>query len=198
MTMAGILAMGGNAEYTSPVERGVWVLKKLVNDPPAPAPANIPAIGRLADKVLTTRERLAAHQEQPQCASCHRRIDPIGLGLENFDAVGQWRTTDAYQVMVNGRPVPGKRREWDIDPSGKIYGGPEFADVFALREYVASRSEPFRRGLAAALVEYALGRPCGFSDEPLLDEIVGSAARSHDGIREYILALVASEQFRTK
>ncbi len=198
MTMAGILAMGGNAEYTSPVERGVWVLKKLVNDPPAPAPANIPAIGRLADKVLTTRERLAAHQEQPQCASCHRRIDPIGLGLENFDAVGQWRTTDAYQVMLNGRPIHGKRREWDIDPSGKIYGGPEFADVFALREYVASRSEPFRRGLAAALVEYALGRPCGFSDEPLIDEIVGRAARSHDGIREFILALVESKQFRTK
>ena len=198
MTMAGILAMGGNAEYTSPVERGVWVLKKLVNDPPAPAPANIPAIGRLADKVLTTRERLAAHQEQPQCASCHRRIDPIGLGLENFDAVGQWRTTDAYQVMLNGRPVPGKRREWDIDPSGKIHGGPEFADVFALREYVASRSEPFRRGLAAALVEYALGRPCGFSDEPLIDAIVARAARSHDGVREFILALVESEQFRTK
>ncbi|MCB1086726.1 MAG: DUF1592 domain-containing protein, partial [Verrucomicrobiae bacterium] len=93
--MAGILFMGGNGERTSPVERGAWVLRKLLHDPPPPAPANVPAITRLSGQVLTTRERLLAHQEEPQCASCHRKIDPIGFGLENFDAAGQWRTEDS-------------------------------------------------------------------------------------------------------
>ena len=81
--MAAVSLMGGNGEETSPVERGAWVLRKLLNDPPPPAPANIPQIARLAGRLLTTEERLQAHQEEAQCASCHRRIDPIGMGLEN-------------------------------------------------------------------------------------------------------------------
>jgi hypothetical protein len=92
--MAAVSLMGGNGEETSPVERGAWVLRKLLNDPPPPAPANIPQIARLAGQALTTQERLQAHQEEAQCASCHRRIDPIGMGLENFDAVGAWRNED--------------------------------------------------------------------------------------------------------
>jgi len=97
--MAAIMAMGSNGERTNPVERGAWVLRKLLNEPPPPAPANVPEIVRLAGKSLTTRERLQAHQESPQCASCHRKIDPIGFGLENFDATGQWRNTDSYQPV---------------------------------------------------------------------------------------------------
>ena len=85
--MAAILAMGSNGEQTSPVERGAWVLRKLINDPPPPAPANVPQISRLQSKLLTTSERLRAHQEEAQCASCHRKIDPVGLALENFNAV---------------------------------------------------------------------------------------------------------------
>jgi hypothetical protein len=105
--MAAIHFMGGNGERTSPVERGAWVLRKLLHDPPPPAPANVPAITRLAGKVLTTQERLLAHQEDPQCASCHRKIDPIGFGLENFDAAGQWRTEDSYTALdANGKPDP--------------------------------------------------------------------------------------------
>ena len=87
--MAGILAMGGNGEHTSPVERGGWILKKVLNEPPPPAPANVAQLSRLESRLLTNRERLLAHQEQPQCAQCHRKIDPIGFGLENFDAVGR-------------------------------------------------------------------------------------------------------------
>ncbi len=105
--MAAVHLMGGNGEHTSPVERGAWVLRKLLNDPPPPAPANVPALTRLAGKVLTTRERMLAHQEDAQCASCHRKIDPIGFGLENFDAAGLWRTEDSYMVTgANGRPDP--------------------------------------------------------------------------------------------
>jgi len=87
--MSAIHAMGGNGERTSPVERGAWTLRKLLNDPPPPAPPNVPQLSRLSGKPLSPRERLVAHQEQPQCAQCHRKIDPIGFGLENFDAIGR-------------------------------------------------------------------------------------------------------------
>lgn len=197
--MAAVLAMGGNGEKTNPVERGVWVLRKLLNSPPPPAPANIPQLARLAGKLLTTRERAQAHQEFPQCASCHRKIDPIGLGLENFDAAGLWRTEDTFQVLdEKGKPVPNAKKTWQIDSAGVLYKGPAFSDYFALREHIASQSKPFTRGLAAALLEYGLGRSCGFSDEPLLDEIVEHAESRDLGLRELIHALVGSQAFHRK
>jgi len=197
--MAAIHLMGGNGDHTSPVERGAWVLRKLLNDPPPPAPANIPALTRLADRVLTTRERILAHQEDAQCASCHRKIDPIGFGLENFDAVGQWRTEDSYTANgANGRPDPKTTKKWPIEPAAKLYNGPAFQDYFGLRDIIASRSDDFARGFSSALVEYALGRPCGFSDEPLLDELVKQAGGKNFASREFIHALVRSREFHTK
>ena len=104
--MAAIHLMGGNGDESSPVERGAWVLRKLLHQPPPPAPANVPNLARLSDKVLTTRDRLKAHQELPQCASCHRKIDPIGFGLENFDAVyGEPKTATKIQVKTKKRKL---------------------------------------------------------------------------------------------
>lgn len=191
--MAAVHFMGGNGSETSPVERGAWVLRKLLDDPPPPAPANVPAISRLADKLVTTAERLRLHQEEPQCASCHRRIDPIGLGLENFDAVGRWR------IGVSVHSADKKTtKTWAIDPAGALHGGPAFADFFELRAIIASQPEAFARGFSRALAEYALGRPCGFSDEQLLDDMVLRAATKNYPIRELFQALVASEAFHTK
>ena len=197
--MAAILAMGGNGQHTSPVERGAWLLRKLLNDPPPPAPANVPQLNRLADKILTTHERLQAHQEAPQCASCHRKIDPIGFGLENFDAVGEWRTEDSYQALdAAGKPIPKAVKTWAIDPSGSLYKGPAFRNFFDLRDIIASRREPFARGFSAALIQYALGRPCGFSDEPLIDAMVHQAEAKQFAVREFIHTLVNSKAFHSK
>lgn len=197
--MAAILAMGGNGEHTSPVERGAWVLRKLINEPPPPAPPNVPQLNRLAGRVLTPRERVQAHQEDPQCASCHRKIDPVGFGLENFDAVGQWRTEDHYQaVNAQGKPIPKAFKTWTVDPSGSFHKGPAFGNFFELREIVASREESFARGFASALTQYALGRPCGFSDEPLLDSMLQRARGRDFAVREFIHALVASSEFHSK
>jgi hypothetical protein len=197
--MAAVLAMGGNGERTSPVERGAWVLRKLVDDPPPPAPANVPQIARLAGKVLTTRERLQAHQENAQCASCHRKIDPFGLGLENFDAVGQWRTEDTYQVKdEHGKPVKGAAKTWVIDASATLHKGPSFRDYFDLRDIIASRADNFARGFGKALIEYALGRPIGFRDEGLADEMIARAKKNNLSVREFIHGLVASNEFHTK
>ena len=122
--MAAVMAMGSNGEHTSAVERGAWVLRKLLHDPPPPAPPNVPQLTRLEGKLLTSRERLRLHQEEPQCASCHRRIDPIGFGLENFDAVGIWRTEDSYVKDGVGT------KTWKIEPAGALHGGPEFRDFY--------------------------------------------------------------------
>jgi hypothetical protein len=190
--MAAILAMGSDGAESSPVERGAWVLRKLLHDPPPPAPPNVPQISRLEGKLLTTRERLLAHQEQPQCASCHRKIDPIGFGLENFNASGKWRTTGSYEKRGVGK------KEWPIDPSGAFHKGPAFADFFELREIIASRDADFARGFVENLIEYALGRPYGFSDDELAREIVVIAQKDRFALRRFLQALVASEAFHLK
>ncbi len=191
--MTAFHLMGGNGDETSPVERGAWVLRKMLDDPPPPAPANVPAIARLAGKAVTPAERLRMHQEEPQCASCHRRIDPIGLGLENFDAIGRWRTTDSYKAEGSK-----DLKTWTIEPAGALFGGPAFADFHELRAVIAERPDAFVRGFSRALVEYALGRPCGFSDEPLLDAMVAQGKTKNFPVRELIQALVASDPFHTK
>jgi hypothetical protein len=197
--MAAILAMGSNGQRTNPVERGAWVLRKLLHEPPPPAPANVPEIARLAGKALTTRERLQAHQEEPQCASCHRKIDPIGFGLENFDAAGQWRTKDTYQGLdAAGKPDPKVRKTWTIEASATLHKGPSFKDYFELKEIVAGRRESFARGFTSALIEYALGRPCGFSDDALVDGIVRKTASEAFAARSFIHALVQSKPFQSK
>lgn len=196
---AAICVMGGNGDSTSPVERGAWVLRKLLNDPPPPAPANVPLLTRLSDHVLTTAERLALHQEAAQCASCHRKIDPIGLGLENFDPVGQWRTTDRYALAdEKGKPDLKSQRTWTIDPAVQLHRGPRIRDYFELRNYLATRTDDFARGFSTALVEYALGRPVGFSDEPLLEVMTRRAREEKYSLRAFIQALVASDSFHVK
>ncbi|WP_407678714.1 DUF1592 domain-containing protein, partial [Candidatus Seribacter sulfatis] len=144
---AAVLAMGSDGIESSPVERGAWVLRYLLNDPPPPAPPNVPQLSRLADKPLTARERVLAHQEEPQCASCHRKIDPIGFGLENFTAAGKWRTEDKHG-----------KKTYDIDPSGKFHKGPEFSGYFEMRDLIAQKENDFARGFTEHLIGYGLGR----------------------------------------
>lgn len=190
--MAAVLAMGSNGEHTSPVERGAWVLRKLLHDPPPPAPPNVPQLSRLDDQPLTTRERVRMHQEEPQCASCHRKIDPLGFGLENFDAVGIWRTMDSTTTRS------GKTATWTIDPAGNLHGGPAFTDFFELREIIASRHADFATGFTEALLAYALGRPVGFTDDELVQSITAQAATADDAIREFVHAVVLSDAFQKK
>jgi len=190
--MAAILAMGSNGERTSPVERGAWVLRKLLHNPPPPAPPNVPQITRLENKLLNTRERLLAHQEEPQCLQCHRKIDFIGFGLENFNAAGKWRTEETFEKRGVGK------KTWPIDPSGQFYNGPAFQDYFQLRNLIAAKSEDFARGFTEALIEYALGRPYGFTDAALADDIVKRAKAKGFVMKEFFVALASSKEFRSK
>ena len=171
-------------------------MRYLLNDPPPPAPPNVPQLSRLADKPITTRERLRAHQEEAQCASCHRKIDPIGFGLENFDAAGKWRTTEAHRIKTrrNWKTI----KTWKIDPSGAFHNGPTFANYFELRDQIAKREPDFARGFTEALISYSLGRPFGFTDEDLANEILSAAKAKQYSVSEFIHSLVLSQTFRKK
>ncbi|MHC5544288.1 DUF1588 domain-containing protein, partial [Singulisphaera rosea] len=157
-----------------------------------PAPANVPQLSRLESKLLTTRERIRAHQEQPQCASCHRSIDPIGFGLENFDAVGLWRTEETYK-----KPGLGEKT-WTIDPAAAFHNGPDFKNYEEMREIIATRADDFARAFSGALLEYALGRPRRFGDEPLIAAMVDESRKRDFALREFIRVLATSEEFRRK
>ena len=196
--MAAIHAMGSDGIESSPVERGAWVLRYLLNDPPPPAPPNVPQLSRLTDKSLSTREKLAAHQEEPQCAGCHRKIDPIGFGLENFDAAGKWRDMERHFIKTR----KGKRRSREnatpIDASGQFHNGPAFADYNELRNIIARREAEFARGFTEHLIAYALGRSFGFTDEDLARDVVAAAKKKQFSVSEFIHALVESKPFQSK
>ncbi len=187
-------AMGSDGVRSSPVERGVWVLRHLLNNPPPPAPPNVPQLSRFDDEVLSARELQKFHQEQPQCAQCHQKIDPIGYGMENFDPSGKWRDVE---VVESGKKKT-VATEFPIEPAGKLSDGTEFKSYFDLREVVGDRTENFAMGLTEALIAYGLGRPFGFSDHELAHHIVEEISKSDYQIERCIHELVQSKPFRSR
>ena len=166
-------------------------MRKLLHDPPPPAPANVPQLSRLADESLPARQLLEAHMEESQCAQCHRKIDPIGYGLEHFNAVGLWRETE--QVMVRR-----KAKKYPIDDAGILPDGTKFQGFFELRDRIAEREAVFARGFVENLIEYALGRPYGFTDQELSDAILTYGEQNGRTFNAYLHALVQSKAFQQK
>jgi hypothetical protein len=195
--MAAILAMGSDGDRSSPVERGAWILRKILNDPPPPAPANVPQLSRFAGKLMPARTLMESHMEQPQCANCHRRIDPLGFGLENFNAVGQWREQEYTEIPVLNAYA--REVKWfPVDAAGRLPDGSAFHGFFELRDAVAERESAFAKGLVEHLIEFALGRPCGFSDDQLVEDILNQCQSQHYTPRALIHALVRSRAFHVK
>ncbi|MBL9188951.1 MAG: DUF1592 domain-containing protein [Opitutaceae bacterium] len=162
LTQGTVLAVTSNPTRTSPVKRGVFILEAILGAPPPPPPPDIPALeeaggpGQLAK--LNLRETLALHAKEPLCASCHLRMDPIGLALENFNAMGMWREADAGHA---------------IEPAGKLITGERFADVRELKDVlVTKRARDFYYCLAEKLLTYALGRGLEHHDADTLDTLV--------------------------
>ncbi len=194
--MAAVLAMGSDGERSSPVERGAWVLRKLLHDPPPPAPPNVPQLSRHSGKLLSARELLTAHMEEPQCAQCHQRIDPIGYGLEHFNAAGLWRDVEVAEI-ASGYSVR-KSKEHPIDASGTLSDGTKFDGFFQLRDAIAKREKAFALGLIENLVSYALGRPSQLSDDDLCADILLQARKDKLTLPTIIHALVGSREFQSK
>lgn len=201
--MAAIMAMGSDGEKSSPVERGAWVLRCLLNDAPPPAPANVPQLSRLEGRLLSAREMQKVHQEEPQCAQCHRKIDPLGFGLQNFNAIGQWRTAEVVALSKAERKKakqskrPGSKT-FQIDASGTMPDGTQFDNFFELRDRIVEQENAFARGFTENLIEYALGRPFGFTDYNLADSIMNAAQSRDYAMDVFIHSLIESTHFKMK
>jgi Protein of unknown function (DUF1592)/Protein of unknown function (DUF1588)/Protein of unknown function (DUF1585)/Protein of unknown function (DUF1587)/Protein of unknown function (DUF1595)/Planctomycete cytochrome C len=175
------LTASANGVDTSPVVRGIYVLEKILGyTPPAPPP-DVPAIEPDIRGAVTIREQLEKHREVPSCAVCHRKIDPLGFALENFDAVGGWR--DNYE------------KKTPIDPTGKLPGGDMFRTVPEFRKLMVERQGQFNRCLTEKLMTYALGRELEVGDRPSVDKILAELEAAKGGLRDLIRLIVLSKSF---
>ena len=183
-----VLAVTSRADRTSPVVRGQWILENLLGAEPPPPPANVPPLDatNVTDgqgAMLSLRERLTAHRENPTCASCHLSMDSLGFALEGFDAVGRWRAIDEL-----GDP---------IDASGILPDGSTFQGFDEFRAALLS-SELFRIALAEKLMTYALGRGIEHYDMPAVRAIVRDAADEDHRFSQFILGVVNSTPFQMR
>ncbi len=183
LTHASILTLTSDGIRTSPVKRGTFLLENIFGDPPPPPPNNVPPVKET--KGATLRERLASHREEPACANCHAKIDPLGFALENFNAIGKWREKEED----SGLPV---------DPSGKMPNGSEFATFVEFRELLAQRADDVARCLTEKLLMYALGRPVEFNDQPAMRIILERTKADQYKLNTLVEAIVVSEPFLTK
>jgi mono/diheme cytochrome c family protein len=177
-----ILTSTSNANRTSPVVRGKWILANLIGMPPSPPPPNVPPLKENGEvQALTIRQQMEEHRNNPVCASCHKLMDPLGFAMENFDAVGAWRTRDV------GGP---------IDASGEFLDGTPLTSVVGLREALVKRPNVFVGTLTEKLLTYALGRGLDYHDMPAVRKIVRDAAGHDDRFSSLILGIVASTPFQ--
>jgi hypothetical protein len=166
LTMAAFHKWGSDGNRTKPVDRGKYILGVLFNDPPNPPPANAGEVEpNIGNNRLTVRERLEKHRSIESCAACHQRIDPYGLGMENYNAVGKWRN------KMDGERHWGTAEMSDIDASGTLPNGHKFADSEGFRTAIFEQRGRFHRGFAEKFLAYALGRTIDIEDRPTIDHL---------------------------
>ena len=191
ITMAGFHMWGSDGNRTKPVERGKYVLDVLFNDPPPPPPPNAGEIEpNIKGKNLTVRERLIQHQEIQSCAVCHRKIDPYGLGLENFNVIGKWRDQQDGEKFRNKGPK--------VIVDGKLPNGESFKNFNEYRDVLAGMKDRFAKGLTEKLLTYALGRTIEPSDLGEIEDIVAKVRKENYSMRSLLKAIVQSEAFHSK
>ena len=187
-----VLMVTSHTDRTSPVVRGKWILENLLGAPPPAPPANVPPLNenpQRQGKVLTMRERMEEHRENPVCANCHKLMDPIGLSMENFDAIGAWRTRDGTTVTNLGTP---------IDSSGELMDGTKVDGVVALRKALLRQPDIFVGTVTEKLFVYALGRGLSAGDMPAVRSIVRESAKQNYRFSSLILGIVKSIPFQKR
>ena len=181
---ASILTVTSFANHTSPVRRGKWILDNLLAATPPPPPPDIPAlIAEHNGQMLTAREQMALHREDPACASCHLRMDPLGLSLEKYDAIGAFREMDA------GQP---------IDASAVMPNGTAFDGLPGLQEILIDKKEQFAQAFIDRLMTYALSRGLEATDQPYIRTIARAAEQEDYRVQAIIYAIAASEPFNLR
>lgn len=183
LTQASILTLTSNPTRTSPVKRGKWVLETILGTPPAPPPPDVPELQETGELKGTLRQRMEQHRANPNCATCHNRMDPIGFGFENFDAVGAYRTKDGA---------------YPVEPGGSLPSGQSFQTAIELVGLLKQRDEDFRRCLTEKMVTFALGRGLESSDRQYVVEIAKATQAQGDTLPALIQTIVTSEPFRQR
>lgn len=187
LTQGAFLIVTSNPTRTSPVKRGLFVLDNILGTPAPPAPPDVPELEDLETSASgnpTMREMMEIHRENPDCRSCHARMDPIGLGLENFDALGRFR------VSEHGKP---------IDASGVLLTGETFSNVAALKEILATRRKTdFYRCLSEKLLTYAIGRGIEYYDSTTINQLVERLENNDGTLRELVYGIIDSAPFQKR
>ncbi len=185
LTQASVLTVTSNPTRTSPVKRGKWVLETIFGTPPPPPPPDVPELEepKQASTAASVRERLEEHRKNPACASCHARMDPIGFGLENYDAVGAWRTRDGKSA---------------VDSSGTLSSGESFRGAAQLKNILKSKKSEFATALSAKLLTYALGRGLESYDKCVVQDIAKYATQQDYRFSALIVAVAQSDPFRKR
>jgi hypothetical protein len=184
LRQSSILTVTSYATRTSPVLRGHWVLKNLLGAPPPPPPPNVPDLeDNLVSASLPVRERLKQHRADAACASCHELMDPVGFALDNYDAIGRWRETEA------GQP---------IDAAGALPDGSEFVGVDGLERALLQRPDLFVQTLTEKMLTFALGRGVEYYDAPAVRQIVREAREDDYRFSRLIMGIVESTPFQMR
>jgi hypothetical protein len=184
LTQASVLTVSSYGNRTSPVLRGKWILENLLNAPPPPAPANVPALDEAAiGNTGTLRQQMEQHRENPVCASCHAQMDPLGFSLENYDAVGAWRTMDG---------------KFSIDTTGALPDGRRLKGAEDLINILKSERRSFAEGLTEKLLTYGLGRGLGQGDRATVRKIAAKVAASEYRFSSLVLEIVRSLPFQMR
>jgi hypothetical protein len=205
LTQGSVLKVTANGTNTSPVLRGVWVMENILGHTIPPPPDGVSAVEPDIRGATTLREQLAKHRDVDSCAICHRRIDPSGFALENFDVIGGWR--DHYRTVGEGtRPEFSQHPitfAWiryrigrPVDATGQAPDGQSFADIREFKQILLHDQRTVAAALTKKLMTYALGRRIGFADRASVDQIVNQIADEEYGLRSLIHAIVQSEMFR--
>jgi cytochrome c5 len=181
-----VLTLTSIAERTSPVQRGKWVMEVLLGSPPPPPPPNVPALEETkgtadSGRALSVRERMEQHRSNPQCTSCHRVIDPLGLALENFDATGKWRIRDGGIA---------------VDTKGQLFDGAAIEGPDGLRDALLRHKDVFLLSFTRSLMTYALGRRVEAFDMPAVRRIIRDAEAQNYRISAFVNGIVESDAFR--
>ncbi|MCM8530698.1 MAG: DUF1592 domain-containing protein [Lentisphaeraceae bacterium] len=185
LTTAAMLTMNSDGKDSHPLKRGIWLLEKILHDPPPPPPPNVPEVDLTDPKILemTLKERLADHRNHPACKSCHQKIDPWGIAFENYDALGAFRS---------------KIKKQAVDATSSLFNKQELAGIDGLKRYLLmDRQDQFAKATVHKMASYALGRPLSFSDYADIDELTMKVRKNGDGLKDLIKLLISSEIFQT-
>lgn len=191
LTQGAVLKVTANGTATSPVLRGAWISERILGVPRRPPPPNIPAIEPDARGAVTIRQIIEKHRADPSCAACHAAIDPPGLALEPFDAIGSWR--ERYRASNGqGKTVPGL----PVDSTGTLPDGRSFEDIGGLRRLLVTDPDSLARNLIRQLLVYATGRGLRFTDRSEVEAILARVREQKWGVRSILREVVASGFFR--